>query len=69
MLPFCGHLVGSTAKKWFYEGSAQGDWDPREVQEPFRPNPNGVGDRTTTLRLREFVEYNFTNFSVEAMFI
>ena len=24
---------------------------PREGQQPFRPNPNGVGDRTTTLRL------------------
>ena len=32
------------------KGSAQGNWDPREDQQPFRPNPNGVGDRTTTLR-------------------
>ena len=32
--------------KW----SAQGNWDPREGQQPFRPNPNGAGDRTTTLR-------------------
>ena len=31
-------------------GSARGNWDPREDQQPFRPNPNGVGDRTTTLR-------------------
>ena len=31
-------------------GSARGNWDPREVQQPFRPNLNGVGDRTTTLR-------------------
>ena len=30
--------------------SAQGNWDPREGQQPFRPNPNGVGDRTTTWR-------------------
>ena len=30
--------------------SARGNWDPREVQQPFRPNPNGVGDRTITLR-------------------
>ena len=30
--------------------SARGNWDPREVEQPFRPNPNGVGDRTTTLR-------------------
>ena len=29
------------------KGSAR---DPREGQQSFRPNPNGVGDRTTTLR-------------------
>ena len=32
------------------EGSAQGNWDPREGQQLFRFNPNGVEDRTTTLR-------------------
>ena len=32
------------------KGSARGNWDPRKGQQPFRPNPNGVGDRTTTLR-------------------
>ena len=32
------------------KGSARGNWDPREVQQPFRPNPNEVGDRITTLR-------------------
>ena len=32
------------------KGSARGNWDPREDQRPFRPNPNGFGDRTTTLR-------------------
>ena len=31
-------------------GSARGNWDPLEGQQPFRPNPNGAGDRTTTLR-------------------
>ena len=30
--------------------SARGNWDPREGQQPLRPNPNGAGDRTTTLR-------------------
>ena len=30
--------------------SARGNWDPREDQQPFRPNPNGVGDHTSTLR-------------------
>ena len=30
--------------------SAQGNCDPPEGQQPFRPNQNGVGDRTTTLR-------------------
>ena len=33
------------------KGSARGNWDPREGQQPFRPNPNGVGDRTTLRRL------------------
>ena len=32
------------------KGSAWGKWDPQEGQQPFRPNPNGVGDCTTTLR-------------------
>ena len=31
--------------------SARGNWDPRKDQQPFRPNPNWVGNRTTTLRL------------------
>ena len=30
--------------------SARGNCDPREGQQPFKHNPNGVGDRTTTLR-------------------
>ena len=30
--------------------SAWGNWDPRKVQQPFRPNPNGVGDLTSTSR-------------------
>ena len=37
-------------KNGLCEGSARGSWDPRESQQPFRPNPNGVGDRTTTLK-------------------
>ena len=32
------------------KGSARGNWDPREGQQPFRPSPNGVGDHITTLR-------------------
>ena len=32
------------------KGSARGNWDPRESLQPFRPNPNGVGDGTITLR-------------------
>ena len=32
------------------KGSARGSWNPREGQQPFRPNPNGVGDHTTTQR-------------------
>ena len=40
---------GQHGKKWF-QGSAQGNWDLQEGQQPFRPNPNGVGDCTTTLK-------------------
>ena len=32
------------------EGSGWGNCDPRKDRQPFRLNPNGVGDRTTTLR-------------------
>ena len=32
------------------KGSAKGNWVSREGQQPFRPNPNKVGDRTTTLK-------------------
>ena len=32
------------------KGSSRGNWDPREGQQPFQPNPNGAGDCTTTLR-------------------
>ena len=31
------------------EGSARGNWDPREGQQPFRPTPNGIRDSTTKL--------------------
>ena len=30
----------STEKNGFYEESAWDNWDPREVQQPFRPTPN-----------------------------
>ena len=39
---------GQHSKKM--EGSARGNCDPRQGQQSFGPNPNGVGDRTTTLR-------------------
>ena len=39
---------GQHSKKM--KGSARGNWDRREGQQPFRPIPNGAGDRTTTLR-------------------
>ena len=41
---------GCTAKKWSVCGECQGNWDPREGQEPFRPNRNSVRGSTTTLR-------------------
>ena len=37
-------------KNGLFEGSARENWDPRKGQQPFRINPNWVGDRTTTLR-------------------
>ena len=39
---------GQHSKKM--KGSARGNWDPWEGQQPFRPNPNRAGDRTTTLQ-------------------
>ena len=48
----CGALLqsfrGQHSEKMM--GSARGNWDPREGQQPIRPNPTGVGDHTTTLR-------------------
>ena len=32
------------------KGSTRGKWDPRVDQQPFRPNPNGAGNLTTTIR-------------------
>ena len=37
-------------KNGLYKGGARGNWDPRNGQQPFRPNPNWVGYRTATLR-------------------
>ena len=30
-------------KNGLCEGSARGSWDPREGQQPFRPNQTGLG--------------------------
>ena len=38
-------------KNGLYEGCARSDWDPGKNQQLFGPDPNGVGDRTTTLVL------------------
>ena len=40
----------SRRKNGLCEGSVRGNWDPRKDQQPSQPNPNEVGDRTTTLR-------------------
>ena len=32
----------STAKNGLYEESAWDNWDPRDVQQPFRPTPKGM---------------------------
>ena len=37
-------------KNGLCEGSAWGNWDLLKGQQPFGPNPDGVWDRTTTLR-------------------
>ena len=37
-------------QKCFAQGNARGNWDPPEDQQSFRPKPNGIGDRITTLR-------------------
>ena len=69
MLPFCGRSGGSIVKK--QKRSARGNWDPREGQQQFRPNPNEAGDRTTTLR-RLLIALSFSagpvcsSFSTEA---
>ena len=50
------------------KGSARGNWDLREGQQPFRPNPNGVRDRTTTLRrllIGEDRSWSFSQFVSE----
>ena len=41
---------GSTAKNGLCGGSAWGNWDLQKGQQSFRPNSNGVGKSTTTLR-------------------
>ena len=48
--PFAVVQGAARQKNGLCEGSAWSNWDPREGQQPFQPNPNGVGDRTTTLR-------------------
>ena len=47
----CSSAVLQGAEQRKNKGECPGyNWDPREVQQPFRPNSNGVGDRITTLR-------------------
>ena len=43
-------LGGARRKNGLCEGRAPGNWNPWDGQQPFRPNPNGVGDHTTTVR-------------------
>ena len=46
-------------KNGLCEGSARGNWDPREVQQPFRLNSSGAGNHTITLRRLLIVQFNF----------
>ena len=41
---------GQHGKKMVYVREVPSNWDPRKGQQPFQPNPYGVGDRTTTLK-------------------
>ena len=52
----------SRHKNGLCEGSARGNWDHRKGQQPFRPNPDGVGDRTTALR-RQLIGANIVLIS------
>ena len=45
----CPSAVIQGAAQLKNEGECWGNWDPWEGQQPFRLNPNGAGDRTTTL--------------------
>ena len=48
--PFAVVQGAARRKIGLCEGSARGIWNHRESQQSFLPNPNGIGDRTTTLR-------------------
>ena len=48
--PFSVVQGAARRKNGLCERSARGDWDPREGEQLFRPNPNGAADRNTTLR-------------------
>ena len=45
-------VVQETAqrKNGLCERSAWDNWEPREGEQPFLPNPSGIGDHITTLR-------------------
>ena len=51
MKKLCAALLQSIRGQHSKEmkGNACGNWDPREGQLPFRPNPNEVKDCTTML--------------------
>ena len=46
----CPSVVVQGAARRKNGGECQGNWDPQEGQQPFRPNKNGVGDSTTSLK-------------------
>ena len=39
----CPSVAVQGAAQRKIKGSVRGNWDPREGQQLFRPNPNGVG--------------------------
>ena len=60
----CPSAVVQGAAQRKMKGSARGNWDPREGQQPFRPDSNGVGDCATTLR-RLLIGADFISCNVD----
>ena len=56
-------------KNGLCEKSARSYWNLREVQQPFQPNPNEIGDRTITLRRLLIGAVQFCSFYMYILYI